>query len=89
MEIRDDVLADLHDMILKASDSKGYLLSRAAIVPDHVHLTLGCPLEQSPEQIVLGFMNNLAYACGMKPVFRFSYYLGAFSEYDLGVIPRA
>jgi REP element-mobilizing transposase RayT len=89
MEIRDDVLAGLHDMILKASDSKGYLLSRTAIVPDHIHLTLGCPLEQSPEQIVLGYMNNLAYACGMKPVFRFSYYVGTFSEYDLGVIPRA
>jgi len=33
-------------------------------------------------------MNNLAYTCGMKPVFRFSYYVGTFSEYDLGVIPR-
>ena len=33
-------------------------------------------------------MNNLAYACGMKPVFRSSYYVGTLSEYDLGVIPR-
>ena len=86
MEVRDEVLAGLRDMILKASDAKGHLLSRAAIVP--AHLILGCDLEESPEQVVLGYMNNLAYACGMKPVFRSSYYVGTLSEYDLGVIPR-
>ena len=53
-----------------------------------IHLILGCDLEESPEQVVLGYMNNLAYACGMKPVFRSSYYVGTLSEYDLGVIPR-
>ena len=37
---------------------------------------------------MLGYMNNLAYVHGMKPAFRFSYYVGTFSEYDLGVIPR-
>jgi hypothetical protein len=88
MEVRDEVLAGLRDMILKASDAKGHSLSRAAIVPDHIHLILGCDLEESPEQVVLGYMNNLAYACGMKPVFRSSYYVGTLSEYDLGVIPR-
>jgi len=89
MEIRDEVLAGLRDMILRAADTKEHWLSRAALVPDHIHLMLGCKLEESPEQVVLGYMNNLAYACGMKPVFRFSYYVGTFSEYDLGVIPRA
>jgi hypothetical protein len=88
MEIRDEVLARMRDMICRAADGKGHWLSNAAIVPDHIHLTLGCHLEESPEQVVLGYMNNLAYACGMKPVFRFSYYVGGFSEYDLGVIPR-
>ena len=53
-----------------------------------IDLILGCDLEESPEQVVLGYMNNLAYACGMKPVFRSSYYVGTLSEYDLGVIPR-
>jgi REP element-mobilizing transposase RayT len=87
MEIRDEVLAARRDMILEASDAKGHSLSRAAIVPDHLHLTLGCSLEESPEHVVLGYMNNLAYVCGMKPVFGYSYYVGTFSEYDLGVIP--
>jgi len=88
MEIRDEVLGGLRDMILAVSDAKGHWLSRAAIVADHLHMTVGCRLEESPEDVVLCYMNNLAYACGMKPVFRYSYYVGTFSEYDLGVIPR-
>ena len=87
-EIRDDTLQCIRDMILGASDAKGHLLSRAAIVPDHIHLTLGCRFEESPEEVVLLYMNNLAYVCGMKAVFKCSYYAGTFGEYDLGVIPR-
>jgi REP element-mobilizing transposase RayT len=88
MEIRGDILQGIHDMLLKASTAKGHLLSRAAIVPDHVHLALGCNLKESPEEVVLAYLNNLAFVCGMKAVFRYSYYVGTFSEYDLGVIPR-
>jgi hypothetical protein len=29
-------------------------------------------------------MNNLAYAAGMKPIFKFGFYVGTFGEYDLG-----
>ena len=87
IEIRHEVLLKLREMILKASRAKQYDLSRAAIVPDHIHLTLSCELEESPQDVAMGYMNNLAYACGMKRVFKFSYYVGTFSEYDLGVIP--
>ena len=59
MEIRDEVLTGLRAMILRASDAKGHSLSRAGIVPDHIHLTLGCSLEESPEAVVLSYMNNL------------------------------
>jgi len=89
MQIRHDVLNGFRDMILKASDVKEHCLSRAAIVPDHVHLTAGCKLEESPQEVVLSYMNNLAYSCGMRAVFKHGYYVGTFSEYDLGVIPRA
>lgn len=88
-EARPEVLEQLRGMILKASRAKQHWLSRGAIVPDHIHLTLGCRLEESPEEVTLGYMNNLAYAYGMKPTFTFSYFVGTFSEYDLGVIPRA
>jgi len=87
-EIRDDVLVEIQNMIESASRSKGHLLKRAGLLPDHVHLTLGCDLSELPEEVALSYMNNLAYAQGMKPVFRFSYFVGTFGEYDLGVIPR-
>ena len=87
-EIREDVLKCLQDRIQGAANRKKHLLSRAAILPDHLHIMLGCPLEVSPEEIVLSYMNNLAHALGMKATFRFSYYVGTFSEYDLGVIPH-
>ena len=77
------------DMILRASQAKGRLLTRASVLPDHIHLLVGCQLDESPEQVALGYLNNLAYACGMKPVFRYSYYVGSFGEYDLGAIERA
>ena len=88
MEIRDAVLRGLKETIVKAARRKNHRLSRVAIVPDHIHMTLGCNLEEAPEEVVLSYMNNLAYGCGMKPVFRYSYFVGTFSEYDLGVIPR-
>lgn len=78
-----------HDMIQRASLSKGHRLSRASILPDHIHLLVGCKHDESPEQVALGYLNNLAHACGMKPVFRYSYYVGSFGEYDLGGIERA
>jgi REP element-mobilizing transposase RayT len=79
----------MRTMLLAASKKKRHLLSRAAILPDHLHLTLRCGLDESPQVVALGYMNNLAFACGMRPVFQYSYYAGTFSEYDLGVIPRA
>ncbi len=87
-EIRDPVLCKARDMIESASRAKGHLLKRAALLPDHVHITLGCDLSESPETVALAYMNNLAFAHGMTPVFRFSYFTGTFGEFDLGVIPR-
>ena len=68
-------------MILNASAAKGYWLSRAGILADHVHLTLGCPIDVAPVDVGLGFLNNLAYAQEMRPVYQFGGYLGTFGEY--------
>ncbi len=87
-EIRDEVLCAERDMIESASRSKGRLLSRASLLPDHVHLTVGCQPAEAPEDVALSYLNNLAYAQDMKPVYRFSYFVGTYGEYDLGVIPR-
>jgi REP element-mobilizing transposase RayT len=86
-ELREEVLQRSHDMILGVAGKKGHRLSRTGIVADHIHLALGCDSRWSPAEVALGFMNNLAYAQGMKRVFAFSYYVGTFGEYDRNVVP--
>ena len=85
MEIRREPLARTRDMIVKSAAKHGHLLSKAGILSDHVHLAIGCDVRESPEQVALSYMNNLAYACGMKRSFAFGFYVGTFGEYDLGV----
>jgi hypothetical protein len=80
-DIRIDTLNRVRDMVLRASLSKGYLLSRCGILPDHVHLTLGCPMDVAPEDVAIGFLNNLSYAHGMKAVYQYGAFIGTFGEY--------
>jgi len=84
-EIREETLRAMREMILRAAAKKGHRLSRAGILPDHIHLTLACSIGESPADVALSYMNNLAYACGLKRVFAFGFYVGTFGEYDLGV----
>jgi len=86
MEIRDDVLAGLGRAVERTAAKHQHALSRRAILPDHIHLAIGCPEGQSPEEIALSYMNNCAHACGMRPVLKHSYYVGTFGEYDLGAV---
>lgn len=86
MEIRADLLSRLSNTIDRAASKHGHRLSRLAILPDHIHMTIGCEIDQSPEEVALGYLNNCAYACGMKPEFQFSYYVGTIGEYDRGAV---
>ena len=43
---------------------------------------------ESPEEIALAYMNNLAFAHGMRPVYQFGYYVGTFGEYDMAAVRR-
>jgi REP element-mobilizing transposase RayT len=88
-DVREESLQATRRTILAVSAKHGYLLSRVGIVADHIHLTVGCPPAQPPAEVVLRYMNNLAYTHGMKPVFEFGFYAGTFGEYDLNVIPWA
>ncbi len=88
-EVREDRLMKTRDMILGVAKKKQHRLSRAAILADHVHLTIGCTIEETPEAVVLTYMNNLAYAHGMEPLFCHSYYVGTFGTYDLNAIRRS
>lgn len=81
-EIREDRLAAIREMIQRSSMSKGYLLSRAGILPDHIHLTLGCPIDAAPADVALSFLNNLAFVHEMKAVYQFGAFIGTIGEYD-------
>jgi len=87
-EVREKQLSITRDMFFKAARDKGHKLSRLALLPDHLHATLGCRFNESPEEVALGYMNNLAFAHGMKPIFCNSYYVGTFGDYDMGAIRR-
>jgi REP element-mobilizing transposase RayT len=82
MEVRDEALQGVRQMISAVARRKGYLLSRAGILADHVHLTLGCPLEIAPVDVALALLNNLAYVHGMKPMYQYGGFIGTFGEYD-------
>jgi REP element-mobilizing transposase RayT len=85
-ESREAILEKLLVTIERAARKHGHRLSRAAVLPEHIHLALGCEIAESPEQVALGYLNNCAYVYGMKPIFRFSYYVGTFGEYDRGAV---
>jgi len=87
-EIREEELAVTRDMLFKVARQKGHRISRLALLPDHLHATIGCGFQESPEEVALSYMNNVAFAHGMKPIFCASYYVGTFGEYDMGVIRR-
>ena len=84
-EIQEETLQRMRKMIAGAALKKAHLLSRAGILSDHIHLTLGCNVIESPAEVVLSYMNNLAYVCGSKRAFAFGFYVGTLGEYDLGI----
>lgn len=73
-------------MIRRAALAKGHLLSRLGLLPDHLHLVLGFSPDESPQDVALSYMNNIAYVYGMKSVLQPSYFVGTIGEYDLGAL---
>jgi REP element-mobilizing transposase RayT len=65
-EICGETFQRMRTMILRAAGKKGHRLSFGGILTDHIHLTLGCQTKESPAEVALSYMNNLAYACGSK-----------------------
>lgn len=76
-------------MVRSVCQKYGWRLSRCGIVADHLHLGLGANVSDSPQDVVLKLMNNLAYVHGMKPVYQFSAYVATFGEYDQRALRRS
>lgn len=95
--VHDQRLSSVHEATLRRTvetarriaAKKGHLLSRLGIAADHLHFTLGCDVDESPEDVAFAYLNNLAYSHGMKPVFQFGFYVGTFGTYDLQAVRRS
>ena len=81
-----EYLSTLRDQSLRIAEKKGHRISALSAMPDHLHLALRGNIEEAPEAIALAFMNNLAYALGQQPVWRYGYYAGTCGEYDMNAI---
>lgn len=81
-EVRNHILLGMRQMIIRASQQKSWRLLRIGLLSNHIHILLGAGMNESPQQIALSLLNNLAFVHEMKPVFRFSYYVGTFGKYD-------
>ncbi|OYV91007.1 MAG: hypothetical protein B7Z73_05715 [Planctomycetia bacterium 21-64-5] len=87
-ELRTALLERRCTQLLAIAAKKQHLVGWGQLLADHLHVMLGCALTESPEAVALSYMNNLAYAEAMAPLFDFSYYVGTFGEYDLDAVRR-
>ena len=85
-DVNETSLAATRNMLIKASKNSGWLLARAGIVADHIHLEVGCGVAEAPGDVAVQLMNNLAFAHGMKPIYKFGFYVGTIGRIDWGAV---
>jgi len=85
-DVRSSVLNAYRQAIIAGCRKHGLLLSRIGLLSNHVHVLVGPSIEDSPMDVALVLMNNMAFTQGMKPMFRTSFYVGTFGEFDRGAI---
>jgi REP element-mobilizing transposase RayT len=83
VDVREAWLSTTSDTLRQTARKKGHLLSHVSPVADHIHFAVGCDIAEAPQDVVLSYMNNLAYMQGGARVFENSYYVGTFGRYDL------
>jgi REP element-mobilizing transposase RayT len=81
-------LAKIRDATFKISAKKGYAASTAAVLPDHLHVAIRGAVDQSPQEIALSFLNNLAFVLDQHPWWQAGYYAGTFGEYGMDAVRR-
>ncbi|TWU45801.1 Transposase IS200 like protein [Novipirellula aureliae] len=87
-EVRHAQLERVRNVIIRACEKKEWQLSRIGLLSNHVHVLLGASVTKSPQSVALSLMNNIAYVYDMKPILKFSYYVGTFGGYDRGAVRR-
>ncbi len=85
-DVRPNALTAYRQAIMNGCRKHGWLLSRIGLLSNHVHVLVGPEIADSPMDVALALMNNMVFTQGMKPMFRYSFYVGSFGEYDRGAI---
>ncbi|MGB7324357.1 MAG: hypothetical protein WBD31_05760, partial [Rubripirellula sp.] len=85
-EVREAQLRRVHNVIIGACNKRSWHLSRIGLLSNHVHILLGAGVTESPQSVALSLMNNIAYVYDMKPILKFSYYVGTFGGFDRGAV---
>ncbi len=69
-------------MVQRVARKHGCRLSKCSILADHLHLAIGCLIQNKPVDVALSFLNNLAFVYDMKAVYKSGAFIGTFGEYD-------
>jgi REP element-mobilizing transposase RayT len=81
-------LSKIRDTALKIAAKKAHGVSWLSVMPDHLHVAVRPQPTESPADVVFAYQNNLAYATGQKRMWRESFYVGTFSEYNMDAVRR-
>lgn len=75
------------DKALQATAAKHqYDLVARSWLPDHVHIGMRGSILESPLDIGLSILNNMAYSIRRSAFWQSGFYVGSFSEYDLNAV---
>lgn len=85
---RAEDLARIREGCFRAAAMNEHRASHVSVMPDHLHVALRGDIQHSPDEIALGILNGLSGLLQRGRIWNESYYVGTFSEYDMGVIRR-
>lgn len=85
---KDEVFEKIKRLIPAVAKKHQYKIADFSVMPDHIHIAMQGNPEESPYEIGLSFMNNLAYMMKMKYFWRDEFYIGTFSEYTVDSVNK-
>ena len=81
-----ETLSAYRAMIIDTCLRHQWSLSRIGLLSNHLHILLCAGVADSPDMVAMKLLNELASTQNMRTVFKHSYYVGTFGEFDGGAI---
>jgi REP element-mobilizing transposase RayT len=86
--VEDRDLACLRDGVLALGETMACRVAMVSVMPDHLHCAVRGNPQRSPTNIGCAFQNGIAERMRAGRIWEDRFYVGTFSEYDLGAIAR-